>query len=132
MSMTDPIADYLTRIRNAAMARHSKVDVPASNMTKSVTKILVDEGYIQNFTSIEDSKQGILRIYLKYGENKKCAISGLQRLSKPGLRRYAQVEGIPKVLNGMGIAILSTSRGILTDKQARKEKVGGELLCTVW
>jgi small subunit ribosomal protein S8 len=132
MSMTDPIADYLTRIRNATMAKHNKVDVPSSNMTKSVTQILMDEGYIQNFTPIEDSKQGILRIYLKYGENKKCAISGLERISKPGLRRYTQVDDIPKVLNGMGIAILSTSRGILTGKQARKEKVGGELLCTVW
>ncbi len=132
MSMTDPIADYLTRIRNATMAKHKKVDVPASNMTKSVTQILMDEGYIQNFTPIEDSKQGVLRIYLKYGDNKKCAISGLERVSKPGLRRYTQVEDIPRVLNGMGIAILSTSRGILTGKQARKEKVGGELLCTVW
>jgi small subunit ribosomal protein S8 len=132
MSMTDPIADYLTRIRNATMVRHNKVDVPASNMAKSLTKILMDEGYIQNFTPIEDSKQGILRIYLKYGDNKKSAISGLDRLSTPGLRRYTRVEKIPKVLNGMGIAILSTSKGILTDKQARKEKVGGELICTVW
>jgi len=132
MSMTDPVADYLTRIRNAIMARHNKVDVPASNMVKAITKILLDEGYILNFTPIEDSKQGLVRIYLKYGENKKCAITGIERVSKPGLRRYSKVEDIPKVLGGLGIAVLSTPKGILTNKQARKEKVGGEVLCMVW
>jgi small subunit ribosomal protein S8 len=132
MSMTDPVADYLTRLRNAIMARHNKVDVPASNMVKAITKILLDEGYILNFTPIEDSKQGLVRIYLKYGENKKCAITGIERVSKPGLRRYAKVEDIPKVLGGLGIAVLSTPKGILTNRQARKEKVGGEVLCMVW
>lgn len=132
MSMTDPIADYLTRIRNATMAKHSKVDVPASNMIKAVTKILLDEGYIQNFTAIEDNKQGKIRIYLKYGTDKKSVIRGLERISCPGLRNYVTVDEVPKVLNGLGIAILSTSKGILTNKQARKEKVGGEVLCTVW
>jgi len=132
MSMTDPIADFLTRIRNATMAKHNKVDVPASNMIKTVTKILQEEGYIQNFTVIDDNKQGVLRIYLKYGEGKKSAITGLERISSPGLRQYAKVHEVPKVLNGLGIAILSTPKGILTDKQARKQKVGGEVLCTVW
>ena len=130
--MTDPIADFLTRIRNATMVRHNKVDVPASNMVKAITKILLAEGYIQNFTAIEDSRQGILRIYLKYDGDKRCAITGMERISSPGLRQYKKTDKIPKVLNGLGIAILSTPKGILTDKQARKEKVGGELLCTVW
>lgn len=132
MSMTDPIADYLTRIRNATMAKHSKVDVPASNLIKAITKILLDEGFIQNFTAIEDNKQGKIRIYLKYVDNKKSVIRGLERISCPGLRNYVRVDEVPKVLNGLGIAILSTSKGILTNKQARKEKVGGEVLCTVW
>jgi small subunit ribosomal protein S8 len=132
MSMTDPIADYLTRIRNAALARHSKVDVPASKLLTEVTKIFQEEGYILNFTTLEDNKQGVLRIYLKYGRNKKSAIKGMRRVSAPGLRRYVGVDEIPKVLNGMGIAILSTPKGVLTDRKARHEKVGGEVLCYVW
>ena len=132
MSMTDPIADYLTRIRNASVARHKKVDIPASNLLREVTKIFLEEGYILNYTTIDDDKQGILRIYLKYGNNKTCVIKGMKRISSPGLRRYVQSDRIPKVLNGFGTAILSTSKGILTDKKARREKVGGELLCTIW
>ena len=132
MSITDPIADYLTRIRNAAKARHSKVDIPASNMLKEITRILLESGYIQNYTTISDSKQGILRVYLKYSKDRKSAITGLKRVSRPGYRRYTGVGEIPRVLNGLGIAILSTPKGILTDKGARKEKVGGEILCYVW
>lgn len=132
MSMTDPIADYLTRIRNAIKAKHSKVDIPGSNLLKAMTQILLDEGYIRNFTTIEDEKQGIIRVYLKYGEERKPAITGLKRISRPGYRRYAKVQEIPRVLNGFGIAILSTPTGIITNKKARKEKVGGEVLCYVW
>ena len=132
MSMTDPIADYLTRIRNASTARHSRVDIPASKIIKQMTKILMDEGYIRNFTEIEDSKQGMVRIYLKYGEDKKCAISGLKRISRPGFRNYTKVSEIPRVLNGLGIAILSTPKGIVTDRKARQENVGGEVLCHIW
>lgn len=132
MSMVDPIADYLTRIRNAAMARHNKVDIPASKMLKAITQILYEEGYILNYTTLEDNKQGMLRIYLKYGENKKSVIRGLKRVSSPGLRYYVSVENIPRVLGGLGIAILSTPKGVLTDKKARKERVGGEVLCYVW
>lgn len=132
MCMVDPIADYLTRIRNAAMARHNKVDIPASKILKAITQILYEEGYILNYTTLEDKKQGILRIYLKYGENKKSVIRGLKRVSSPGLRYYVSVENIPRVLGGLGIAILSTPKGILTDKKARKERVGGEVLCYVW
>lgn len=132
MSMTDPIADYLTRIRNATRVQHSKVDVPASKIIKEMTRILLEEGYIGNYTVIDDNKQGIVRVYLKYGEDRKSVITGLKRVSRPGYRRYAKVNAIPRVLNGLGIAILSTPRGILTDKQARKEKVGGEILCSIW
>ena len=132
MSMTDPIADYLTRIRNAAKAKHSKVDIPGSNLLKAMTQILLDEGYIRNFTTIEDEKQGIIRVYLKYGAERKPAITGLKRISRPGYRRYAKVQEIPRVFNGFGIAILSTPMGIITNKRARKEKVGGEVLCYVW
>ena len=132
MSITDPIADYLTRIRNAARARHSKVDIPASNILKEITRILLEEGYIRNYTTINDSKQGILRVYLKYNKDRESAIAGLKRVSRPGYRRYTGVEKIPRVLNGLGIAILSTPKGILTDKEARREKVGGEILCYVW
>jgi len=132
MSMTDPIADYLTRIRNATRVQHSKVDIPASEIIKEMTRILLEEGYIGNYTVIDDNKQGIVRIYLKYGEDQKSVITGLKRVSRPGYRRYAKVNTIPRVLNGLGIAILSTPRGILTDKQARKEKVGGEILCSIW
>lgn len=132
MSMTDPIADYLTRIRNAQLAKFSKVDVPASNLLKEMTRIMMEEGYIVNYTMMEDQKQTVIRIYLKYNEQKKAAISGLKRISRPGLRRYTDVKAIPRVLNGLGIAILSTSKGILTDKQAKKENVGGEVLCYIW
>ncbi len=132
MSITDPIADYLTRIRNAGKAQHSKVDIPASNMLKEITRILLEEGYIRNYTTIDDPRQGILRVYLKYSKDRKSALTGLERVSRPGYRRYTGVEKIPRVLNGLGIAILSTPKGILTDKEARKEKVGGEVLCYVW
>ncbi len=132
MSMTDPVADYLTRIRNAVQAHHSKVDIPASNMNKDITKILLDLGYIRNFTSIDDNKQGMIRIYLKYGKDQKSIIQGLKRVSRPGLRRYVNVDNIPRVLNGLGTAILTTPKGVITDKKARKEKVGGEVLCYIW
>ena len=132
MALSDPISDYLTQIRNATKARHSKVDIPASNIIKEMTKILQDEGYIRSFTLIDDNKQGKVRIYLKYGENRKSTIIGLKRVSRPGYRRYAKVDKIPRVLNGLGIAVLSTPRGILTNKQARKENVGGEILCYIW
>ena len=132
MSMTDPIADFLTRIRNAARAKHSKVDIPGSNIIKEMTRILMEEGYIRNFTVIDDDRQGVVRIYLKYNAEKKPAISGLKRISRPGFRRYANVQSIPRVLNGLGVAVLSTPKGLLTDKQARKENVGGEVLYHVW
>ena len=132
MSMTDPISDYLTRVRNAIQAKHNKVDIPASQILKDLTAILLEEGYIQNFTVIEDKKQGILRLYLKYGEDRKSVIQGLVRVSKPGLRRYMGAKSIPRVLNGLGIAILTTSKGLRTDKKAKKENVGGEILCNIW
>ncbi|MBN2029843.1 30S ribosomal protein S8 [bacterium] len=134
MSMTDPIADYLTRIRNATRAQHSKVDIPVSNMLKEMTRILMEEGYIRNFTIIEDTqcKQNIIRIYLKYGESRKSVIRGIKRESCPGLRHYSNVKNIPRVLNGLGTVILSTPKGILTDRDARRENVGGEVLCSVW
>ena len=132
MQITDTIADMLTRIRNANSARHESVDIPASIMKKAIAQILLDEGYIKSFSVIEDGKQGIIRVVLKYGENKTQAITGLRRVSKPGLRIYTDVENMPKVLKGLGIAILSTSKGIMTDKQARRENVGGEVLAFVW
>jgi len=132
MSMTDPIADFLTRIRNAQMAQFSKVDIPSSNLLKEITRIMMEEGYILNHTLIEDKKQGKIRIYLKYNDQKNSAITGLKRVSRPGLRRYVGVSDIPRVLNGLGIAVMSTSKGILTDKQAMKENVGGEVLCYIW
>ncbi len=133
MGMTDPVADMLTRVRNANKAKHEKVDVPASNLKSHVARILKDEGYIKNYKLIKDGKQGILRIYLKFeGETKKQVISGLRQLSKPGRRRYVGADQIPSVLRGLGLTILSTSKGVLTDKDARKLKVGGELLCSVW
>ena len=132
MQITDTIADMLTRIRNANSARHESVDIPASNMKKAIAQILLNEGYIKSFSVIEDGKQGIIRVVLKYGENKTQAITGLRRVSKPGLRIYTDVENMPKVLKGLGIAILSTSKGIMTDKQARRENVGGEVLAFVW
>ena len=132
MQITDPIADLLTRIRNANSAKHESVDVPASNMKKAIVEILNKEGYIKEYQVIEDGKQGVIRITLKYGANNEKAISGLKRVSKPGLRIYASVDEMPKVLKGLGIAIVSTSKGIMTDKQARAEHVGGEVLAFVW
>ncbi len=132
MQITDTIADLLTRIRNASSAKHDTVEVPASNMKKAIVQILVDEGYIKKYTVIEDGKQGIIKITLKYGEGKKPIISGLKRVSKPGLRIYSNVEDMPRVLKGLGIAIISTSKGVMTDRQARKENVGGEVLAFVW
>ena len=132
MTMTDPIADMLTRIRNANVVKHETVDVPASNMKKELSRILLEEGFIRGYDVIEDGKQGIIRIQLKYGQAGERVISGFKRISKPGMRVYAANQEIPKVLNGLGISIISTSKGILTDKQARKENVGGEVICYVW
>ena len=132
MHITDSIADMLTRIRNANAAKHDTVDIPASNMKKAIAKILLDEGYIKNFHVIQDGKQGVIRIGLKYGQSKSQVICGLRRVSKPGLRIYTSCEDCPKVLKGLGIAILSTSKGVMTDKTARKENVGGEVLAYVW
>ena len=132
MQITDPIADLLTRIRNASTAKHPSVDIPASNLKKAICQILVDEGYIKGFTVVEDGKQGIIRMTLKYGENKSQVITGLRRVSKPGLRIYASSADMPKVMKGLGIAIVSTSKGLMTDRQARKQKVGGEVLAFVW
>ncbi|MGI5824574.1 MAG: 30S ribosomal protein S8 [Bacillota bacterium] len=132
MQITDTIADMLTRIRNANSAKHDTVDVPASNMKKAIAQILVDEGYVKSFQVIDDGKQGIIRITLKYGENKTQIITGLRRVSKPGLRIYSSCEDMPKVMKGLGIAIVSTSKGVMTDAQARKQKVGGEVLAFIW
>ena len=132
MQITDTIADMLTRIRNASSAKHDSVDVPASNVKKAIAQILLDEGYINGFTVQDDGKQGVIKIALKYGPNKSQIITGLRRVSKPGLRIYSNVEDMPKVMRGLGIAILSTSKGIMTDKQARRENVGGEVLAFVW
>jgi len=132
MVMTDPIADYLTRIRNANSVYHEKVEIPASNLKKRITEILKEEGMIKDFEYIEDGKQGILRIYLKYGPNKQKVITGLKRISRPGLRVYAKKDEVPKILGGLGIAIISTSQGVMTDKNARKCGLGGEVLCYVW
>ena len=132
MTMTDPIADMLTRIRNANVVKHETVDVPASNMKKELSRILLEEGFIRGYDVIEDGKQGIIRIQLKYGQTGERVISGLKRISKPGMRVYADKHEVPRVLIGLGISIISTSKGILTDKQARKENVGGEVICYVW
>ncbi|MBQ2943681.1 MAG: 30S ribosomal protein S8 [Ruminococcus sp.] len=132
MQITDPIADLLTRIRNASSAKHDTVDIPASNMKKAICQILLDEGYIKNFTVTEDGKQGLITVVLKYGEGKTPVITGLRRVSKPGLRIYSDVENMPKVMKGLGVAIVSTSKGVMTDRQARKENVGGEVLAFVW
>lgn len=132
MTMTDPIADMLTRIRNANMVKHETVDVPASNMKKELSRILLEEGFVRGYDVIEDGKQGIIRIQLKYGQTGEKVITGLKRISKPGMRVYAAKEELPKVLNGLGISIISTSKGILTDKQARNAGVGGEVICYVW
>lgn len=132
MQITDTIADFLTRIRNANTAKHATVDVPASNVKKAISQILVDEGYVKDFKVIEDGKQGVIRITLKYGDNKAPVITGLRRVSKPGLRIYSSCEDMPKVRKGLGIAIVSTSKGIVTDKKARELNVGGEVLAYVW
>ena len=132
MQITDSIADMLTRIRNANSAKHDTVQIPASNIKKAIAQILVDEGYVKSFKVIEDGKQGIIEIALKYGPNKSQVITGLRRVSKPGLRRYSNCEDMPKVMKGIGIAILSTSKGVMTDKDARKANVGGEVLAFIW
>ena len=132
MQITDKIADMLTRIRNASAAKHDTVDVPASNMKKAIAQILLDEGYIKSFQVIDDGKQGVIRITLKYGQGKQAVITGLRRVSKPGLRIYTSCKDMPEVMKGLGVAIMSTPKGIMTDKQARKENVGGEVLAFVW
>ncbi len=132
MQTTDAIADMLTRIRNASSAKHDSVKIPASNMKKAIAQILVDEGYIKGFKVEDDGKQGMIEITLKYGQNKTAAITGLRRVSKPGLRIYSGCEDMPKVMKGLGIAIVSTSKGVMTDKDARKANVGGEVLAFVW
>ena len=132
MVLTDPIADYLTRIRNANMVRHESVEVPASKMKKAISEILKREGFIRDYECIEDDKQGTIRIFLKYGKNNERVISGLKRISKPGLRSYVKADEVPKVLSGLGIAIISTSAGVMTDKEARAKDIGGEVLAYVW
>ncbi len=132
MHITDPIADMLTRIRNANNSRHATVDIPASNMKKAIAKILLDEGYVKNVEYIDDGTQGVIRVTLKYAENKQKVLTGLKRVSKPGLRIYAAKEELPQVLKGLGIAIISTSKGIMTDKEARRQNVGGEVLAFIW
>lgn len=132
MHITDPVADMLTRVRNAGSARHVTVDVPASGVKKAIAKILLDSGYIKNFEVVEGNTQGIIRITLKYVGNKEKAIQGLRRVSKPGLRVYAGAENLPHVLKGLGVAIISTSQGIMTDKEARKLNIGGEVLAFIW
>ncbi|MBE6682980.1 MAG: 30S ribosomal protein S8 [Ruminococcaceae bacterium] len=132
MQITDVVADMLTRIRNANSAKHETVEIPASNLKKAIAQILLDEGYIKSFEIIEDGKQGIIKVTLKYGDNKQRIIQGLRRVSKPGLRIYAASQDLPKVKNGLGIAIISTSKGLMTDKAARKQNIGGEVLAFVW
>lgn len=132
MTMTDPIADMLTRIRNANMVRHEKLEFPASNLKKEIADILKREGFIRDYEYVEDNKQGVLRIFLKYGANDERVITGLKRISKPGLRVYAKADELPKVLNGLGIAIVSTSKGVLSDKEARSQAIGGEVLAYIW
>ena len=132
MVMTDPIADFLTRIRNANSVNHEKVEIPASRLKKTMAQILKDEGMIKDFEYIEDGRQGLLRVHLKYGPNKQKVITGLKRISRPGLRVYAKKDEVPRILGGLGLAIISTSQGVMTDKQARKRGLGGEVLCYVW
>ena len=132
MQITDVIADMLTRIRNANAAKHEKVDVPNSNLKKAIAQILVDEGYVKGFEIVDNGNQGIIRITLKYGPNKQRIIQGMKRVSKPGLRIYAKSDEIPQVMRGLGVAIVSTSKGIMTDREARKAKVGGEVLAFIW
>lgn len=132
MSMTDPIADMLTRVRNASQAGHRKVDIPGSRVKREIARILKDRGFIHNYASVDDTRQGYLRLYLKYSPDEESAIQGLERVSRPGLRRYVGRQEVPRVLSGLGVAIISTSRGILTDAEARRAGVGGEVLCRVW
>lgn len=132
MVVTDPIADMLTRIRNAQVARHDTVDIPASNIKKSIAQILLSEGYVKGYTVLDEGTQGLIRVQLKYGLNKAKVITGLKRISRPGLRVYARKDQVPKVLGGFGIAIMSTSRGVMTNKEAKNQNVGGEVLCYVW
>jgi small subunit ribosomal protein S8 len=132
MTMTDPIADMLTRIRNANMVRHEKLEMPASNMKKEIADILKREGFIRDYEYVSDDKQGIIRMFLKFGPNNERVITGLKRISKPGLRVYAKADELPRVLNGLGIAVVSTSKGVLTDKEAREQAIGGEVLAYVW
>mgnify|MGYP001183572774 CR=1 FL=1 len=132
MVMTDPIADMLTRIRNANMVGHEELELPASKLKQEIADILKREGFVRDYELVEDNKQGVLRIFLKYGKNNERVISGLKRISKPGLRVYAKADEVPKVLNGLGIAIVSTSKGVLSDKEARNQAVGGEVLAYVW
>lgn len=132
MVMTDPIADMLTQIRNANLVRHEQLEIPSSNLKAEIADILKREGYIETYEVIDDNKQGILRIFLKYGENNEHVITGLKKISKPGLRVYAKAEEVPRVLNGLGTAIVSTSKGVLSDKEARSQAVGGEVLAYIW
>ncbi len=132
MTMTDPIADMLTRVRNASSVQHDTVDIPASNIKKAIARILLEEGYIKGYDVIEDGKQGLIRMQLKYGKNGEKVITGIKKISKPGMRVYADRNNVPKVLNGIGISVISTSKGIVTDKQARELGVGGEVICYVW
>ena len=132
MAMTDPIADFLTRIRNANMAKHESVEIPASKIKNNMAEILKNEGFVRDVEYIEDDKQGIIRVFLKYDKNNERVISGLRRISKPGLRSYVKADAVPKVLNGLGIAMISTSEGVVTDKTARAKNIGGEVLAYVW
>jgi len=132
MVMTDPVADLLTRVRNANMVHHEKVEIPASKMKKAIAEIFKSEGYIREFEFIDDGKQGIIRVYLKYGPNKEKVITGLKRISKPGLRVYAKKDEVPKVLSGLGTAVISTSKGVMADKDARQQGLGGEVICYIW
>ena len=132
MTMTDPIADLLTRIRNSAKAQHKYVDIPASNIKRKIVKIMLDQGFISKYVNIRDDKQGIIRVYLKYDEYGKNLITGMQRVSRPGLRSYSDSKGIPRIKNNFGMAILSTSKGVLTNKKAKELNVGGEVLCYIW
>ena len=132
MVMTEPIADFLTRIRNANMQRHEKVEIPASKVKVSIAEILLEEGFIKNYDVTEDGKQGIVTVTLKYGPEREHVISGLKRISKPGLKVYCKKDNVPRVLGGLGVAVISTSHGIMTDRQARKDGLGGEVLCYIW
>ena len=132
MSMTDPIADLLTRVRNAMTARHDRVDIPSSKVKVAIVRILKEEGFIKNYKVIKDNKQGVVRVFLKYNENNKPIIKGIKRVSRPSRRTYVHADGIPPVVSGLGVAIISTSKGVMTDKEARRQNIGGEMMCSVW